>query len=141
MRIIQDDIVFLFLNKNILRLNEMVLMMGYNIHFKGVIWKIIPKLSLLPLLILSTGLVCTDTQIIPHDLPVIIASGTTGNVGHYIQTFQKIYIKNFNEGGNEIYKLRASVQILSVYCILYPHDCISEINKYCLNQNFNTHEY
>ena len=29
-------------------------MMGNNIHFKGVIWKIIPTLSLLPLLILST---------------------------------------------------------------------------------------
>ena len=28
-------------------------MMGRNIHFKGVIWKIIPKLSLLPLLIWS----------------------------------------------------------------------------------------
>ena len=30
-------------------------MMGHNIHFKGVIWKIIPKLSLLPLLIWDTG--------------------------------------------------------------------------------------
>ena len=30
-------------------------MMGHNIHFKGVIWKIIPKLFLLPLLIFSTG--------------------------------------------------------------------------------------
>ena len=31
-------------------LDETVLMMGHNIHFDGVIWKIIPKLSLLPLL-------------------------------------------------------------------------------------------
>ena len=38
--------------------------------------------------------------------------------------------------GNELYKLRASVQILSVCCILYPHDCTSEINKYCLNQDW-----
>ena len=30
-------------------------MMGPNICFKGVIWKIIPKLSLLPLLIWTTG--------------------------------------------------------------------------------------
>ena len=29
-------------------------MMGHNIYFKGVIWKIIPQLSLLPLLIQST---------------------------------------------------------------------------------------
>ena len=28
-------------------------MRGHNIHFKGVIWKIIPKLSLLPRLIQS----------------------------------------------------------------------------------------
>ena len=33
-------------------------MMGHKIRFKGVIWKIIPKLSLLPLLIWSTEL-CT----------------------------------------------------------------------------------
>ena len=32
----------------------MVLLMGCNICFKGVIWKIIPNLSLLPLLIWST---------------------------------------------------------------------------------------
>ena len=31
-------------------------MMGHNISFKGVLLKIIPKLSLLPLLIWSTGL-------------------------------------------------------------------------------------
>ena len=37
------------------RLVETVLMMGRNISFKGVIWKIIPKLSLLPLLNWSTG--------------------------------------------------------------------------------------
>ena len=30
-------------------------MMGHNIHFKALIWKIIPKLSPLPLLIWSTG--------------------------------------------------------------------------------------
>ena len=36
------------------RLNETVLMMGPNIRFKGVIWKIIPKLSPLLLLIWST---------------------------------------------------------------------------------------
>ena len=30
-------------------------MMGLNICFNGVIWKIIPKLSLLPLLIWSAG--------------------------------------------------------------------------------------
>ena len=36
------------------RLNETVLMTGHNICFKGVIWKIIPKLSLLPLLSWST---------------------------------------------------------------------------------------
>ena len=35
------------------RLDETVLMMGHNIRFKGVICKIIPKLSLLPLLIWS----------------------------------------------------------------------------------------
>ena len=31
-------------------------MMGRNIRFKEVLWEIIPKLSLLPLLIWSTGL-------------------------------------------------------------------------------------
>ena len=36
------------------RLDEMVLMMGHKICFYGEIWIIIPKLSLLPLLILST---------------------------------------------------------------------------------------
>ena len=36
------------------RLSETVLMMGFNIRFKGVIWKIIPKLSLSPFLIRST---------------------------------------------------------------------------------------
>ena len=30
-------------------------MKGHNICFKGVMWKIIPKLSLVPLLIWSTG--------------------------------------------------------------------------------------
>ena len=30
-------------------------MMGHNISFKGLIWKLIPKLFLLPFLILSTG--------------------------------------------------------------------------------------
>ena len=39
------------------RLCETVLMMGLNISSRGVTWKIIPKLSLLPLLILSTVLV------------------------------------------------------------------------------------
>ena len=40
---IEDNskIFLLFLNEN-----KTVLMMGHNIHFKGVIWKIIPKLSL-----------------------------------------------------------------------------------------------
>ena len=37
------------------RLGETVLMMGHKMSFKGVIWKIDPKLSLLPLLIWSTG--------------------------------------------------------------------------------------
>ena len=37
-------------------LDETVLMMGHYIHFKGVPWKIIPELSLLPLLIWSTVL-------------------------------------------------------------------------------------
>ena len=32
------------------RLSEKVIMMGRNISFKEIIWKIIPKLSLLPLL-------------------------------------------------------------------------------------------
>ena len=36
------------------RLNETVLMVGYNICFKGVLWKIIPKLYLSPLLIWNT---------------------------------------------------------------------------------------
>ena len=36
------------------RLDETVLMIGRNIRFKGVTWKIIPKLSLLPPLICST---------------------------------------------------------------------------------------
>ena len=36
-------------------LNETVLMMGHKICFHGEIWKIIPKLSLLPLLTWSTG--------------------------------------------------------------------------------------
>ena len=35
-------------------------MMGHNICFKGVIWKIIPTLSLLPLLIWSTKDVVTE---------------------------------------------------------------------------------
>ena len=33
-------------------------MIGHNIRFNGVIWKIIPKLSLLPLLIWSTANIC-----------------------------------------------------------------------------------
>ena len=37
-------------------------MMGHNISFKRVIWKIIPKLSLLPLLIWST-VICMITMI------------------------------------------------------------------------------
>ena len=52
---------FLFLYKNICcdpalepSLGETALMMGHNICFKGAIWKIIPKLPLLPLLIWST---------------------------------------------------------------------------------------
>ena len=32
-------------------------MMGHDIRFKGVMWKIIPELSLLPFLILSTPLI------------------------------------------------------------------------------------
>ena len=35
-------------------LSERVLMMSHNICFKGVMWKIIPMLSLLPLLIWNT---------------------------------------------------------------------------------------
>ena len=34
------------LNPNLNCLNEMVLIMDHNICFKGVIWKIIPKLAL-----------------------------------------------------------------------------------------------
>ena len=43
------------------RLSEMVLLMGHNLCFKEVIWKIIPKLSLLPFLsgaLLGLRLVC-----------------------------------------------------------------------------------
>ena len=36
------------------RINETILMMGHNVCLEGTIWKINPKLSLLPLLILST---------------------------------------------------------------------------------------
>ena len=43
-------------------LGKTVLMMGHNICFKGVIWKIIPKLSLLPLLIWTTGNSCGSWQ-------------------------------------------------------------------------------
>ena len=41
-------------------------MMGHNIHFKGVIWKIIPKLSLLPHLIWTNDLLCMEK--IPVDI-------------------------------------------------------------------------
>ena len=34
--------------------------MGHNICFEGVIWKIIPKLCLLPLLIWNTGKLCDE---------------------------------------------------------------------------------
>ena len=59
---IEDNskIIFLFLNRNMYcnphqnSLGETVLIMGCNIHFKEVMWKIIPKLSLLPLLIWRT---------------------------------------------------------------------------------------
>ena len=37
-------------------LNRVVLMMGHNICLKGVLGKIIPKISCLPLLIWSTGI-------------------------------------------------------------------------------------
>ena len=39
---------------------ETVLMMGHNIYFKGVIGKIIPKLSRLPLLIWSTAYILIE---------------------------------------------------------------------------------
>ena len=42
------------------RLDKTVLMMGHKILFKGVIWKIISKLSLFSLLIWSTADVLTD---------------------------------------------------------------------------------
>ena len=53
--------IFLFLYKNLCcdlsteRSVEMVLMMGHNICFKGVLWIIIPQLSLLFLLKWRTG--------------------------------------------------------------------------------------
>ena len=47
---LKTNIVTLHLNS----LDQMVLIVGHNIHFKVVLWKIIPKLSLLPLLIWST---------------------------------------------------------------------------------------
>ena len=37
-------------------------MMGCNIRFRGVIWEIIPKLSLLPLLIWSTDNFCKKKE-------------------------------------------------------------------------------
>ena len=40
----------------LIRTGETVLMMGLNIRVKGVIWEIIPKLFLLPLLVWSTAL-------------------------------------------------------------------------------------
>ena len=71
---IEDNskIIFLFLNENIccdhsLELSRHVssiLMMGHIIHFNGAIWNIIPKLFLLPLLILITSTHynhCTET--------------------------------------------------------------------------------
>ena len=54
-------------------------MMGHNIGFKGIIWKIIPKLSCLPLLILSTDLM-QGTKIYLH----IICSAVLPEVCHMI---------------------------------------------------------
>ena len=50
------------------RLDEMVLMMGHKIRFYEEIWLIIPKLSLLPLLIWSTDVygVCGITHLSPN---------------------------------------------------------------------------
>ena len=54
----KSKIIFLFLNENICcaanRLFEMILIMGHKICFYGEIRLIIPKFSLLPLLIWST---------------------------------------------------------------------------------------
>ena len=43
-------------NPHLNRLSETVLMRGHNLRFYGEIWKIIPKISLLPLLIWSSEL-------------------------------------------------------------------------------------
>ena len=40
-----------FVTPHLNRLGKMILVMGRDMSFKGVIWKIIPKLSLLPILI------------------------------------------------------------------------------------------
>ena len=64
---------FLFLNENYVvtphknRLSEMLLMMGQNICFKGVIWKIIPKLSLLSLLIWSTACTKISNKVVDNN--------------------------------------------------------------------------
>ena len=43
-------------------IRRLVLIMGHNIHFKGVLWKIIPKLSLLLILIWSAEIVKNKTN-------------------------------------------------------------------------------
>ena len=48
---IEDNLKIFFISQRNVCLEETVLMMGHNIRFKGVIWKIIPKLSLLLFLI------------------------------------------------------------------------------------------
>ena len=45
------------------RLNETVLMMGHNIHIERIIWKVIPKFSLLPPLIWSSGFDFPDCSV------------------------------------------------------------------------------
>ena len=67
------------------RLDEMVRMMGNNICFKGVIWKTIPKLSLLPLLI-CPGRVAQSVGHLTHKSEVL--GSIPGLATHFCFSFR-----------------------------------------------------
>ena len=74
-------------------------MRGHNICFKGVIWKIISKLSLLPLLIWST------------DAPSCAVSTGICHL-NYVGLSQYIWDLNF-------------ILVLSIFSFIFFYDCIN----------------
>ena len=96
-------------------------MMGHNIHFEGVIWKIIPKLSLLPLLIWSTGHLKNHENHVQDRDTVVQANKCLSQCK--VRKHRDIFLIFFN------------MKVCCMFSIVSPHQCNS--NEYTQYTIFN----